>query len=409
MRIRSSANTHIQSASLPRYEATLYQKPLWGLLRSRQSRFDNVDFWWLPPPPWPRPRLPRRWPSNRRFILSVSGRFFLPPTGPQKIFIRVLTSMTRLRSGVAGTFSEAINISRNWSFSPTLTPTLNWQDKYDPFPLPTVMTSTTPVVIPVGIFRGYQGHLATSDNLRYRASPDLTFDQTYNLSLRLSPNDLTLDRGPQDGGIETNHMNWQMTWRLFPSRRFGAPCPVTICGKLRMKIWMPIRRSGVLILGPMSSPFSHNIQTGTISFGSRWDTNSTEEVLWEADAHARFNHKTTYGTGVSYNRTAPGIVTWNNTIGYYFSPGWRVDTTLNTLVPGQSLETIKTSTLLQTQVVVTRDLHCWNVQFTYIDLPPFTREYSLLFNLKLGAQAAKDITDPELESQFYPWRDESRR
>ena len=36
---------------------------------------------------------------------------------------------------------------------------------------------------------------------------------------------------------------------------------------------------------------------------------------------------------------------------------------------------------------------------------PFTREYAFMVNVKLGSQQAKQIADPDLESQFYPWRD----
>jgi hypothetical protein len=40
----------------------------------------------------------------------------------------------------------------------------------------------------------------------------------------------------------------------------------------------------------------------------------------------------------------------------------------------------------------------------YRNRPPFSREYSLMFNVKLGAAAQKNIIQPDLESQFYPWR-----
>ncbi len=131
----------------------------------------------------------------------------------------------------------------------------------------------------------------------------------------------------------------------------------------------------------------------------------TRSLLWEADARGHFKYNTLYETGLSYNASAPGTLTWNNRVGFYLSPGWRIDTTLDALMPNQSLNSVKDGTFIQTQFVVTRDMHCWNVQFSYKNLPPFTRKYSFLFNLKLGAQAAKDITDPDLESQFYPWRD----
>src|SRR6185295_12997697 len=50
-------------------------------------------------------------------------------------------------------------------------------------------------------------------NLRYRPLSSLTFDQTYNLTLRMAPNAFSLDRVLADGGIETNHLNWLAFWR----------------------------------------------------------------------------------------------------------------------------------------------------------------------------------------------------
>ena len=75
-------------------------------------------------------------------------------------------------------------------------------------------------------------------------------------------------------------------------------------------------------------------------------------------------------------------------------------------MPNNSLGSVRDGSFTQSQFIVTRDMHCWNAQFSYINLPPFTHQYSLMFNLKLGAEAAKSIADQNLEGQFYPWRAE---
>jgi len=50
-------------------------------------------------------------------------------------------------------------------------------------------------------------------------------------------------------------------------------------------------------------------------------------------------------------------------------------------------------------------MHCWTAQFIYKDIAPFTHEFSLLFNLKVGATGpTKTIANEDLEAQFYPWR-----
>ena len=62
------------------------------------------------------------------------------------------------------------------------------------------------------------------------------------------------------------------------------------------------------------------------------------------------------------------------------------------------------------EFIITRDMHCWTAQFIYRDQPPFTHEFSLLFNLKLGAQAAKKIAkDGEGASKFLEIRVEGAR
>jgi len=132
----------------------------------------------------------------------------------------------------------------------------------------------------------------------------------------------------------------------------------------------------------------------------------TRTLLWEADLRGHFAHKTLMQTGLSFNASQFGFLTWNNTLGFYLSPGWRVDMVVNALMPNSTFGSVRDGSLIQTQFVVTRDMHCWNAQFTYQNLPPFTRLFSIIFNLKLGAQAAKQMTDPELEAQFYPWRGE---
>src|SRR5207248_5887414 len=104
---------------------------------------------------------------------SHFGALQLTANGAAEEFYSRIDEQTRSRANAGATLSESINISRNWSFTPTVTPSVRWQDKYDPCVPP---TSSTVTVIPIGVFRGYQGRLATSNNLRYRPISSLTFD-----------------------------------------------------------------------------------------------------------------------------------------------------------------------------------------------------------------------------------------
>ena len=82
-----------------------------------------------------------------------------------------------------------------------------------------------------------------------------------------------------------------------------------------------------------------------------------------------------------------------------------MDLTIHSLIPNGSLnEAFQKASMIDDEFIVTRDLHCWQAQFVYRNIPPLSRTYSLQFNLKLGVQAEKEITNKDLESQYYPWR-----
>ena len=288
------ADTHVQSASLPRYEVTLFQKPLWSPHIST-STLEQV----LHPTHW--------------------GPLQLTANGSAEDFYSRIDDQTRVRTNAGATLSETINLSRNWSLTPTVTPSLHWQDKFDPFVPP---TTTTVTVIPIGVFRGYQGRLGTSDNLRYRPASSLTLDQTYNLTARLAPNGMTLDRALQDGGIETDHLNWVLFWRpsrLVMLRSLSGYDLRTIADEdpnaYRQRVVDPWTNE--LTFQPLHSLWDY-------FFRYQLGYYPTHAQLWEADVRGHFAHKTLYETGLSYNASQPGLLTWNNKIGFYLSPSWRV-------------------------------------------------------------------------------------
>jgi hypothetical protein len=366
---------HTQDALLPHYEITLFPIQLWTPAKS-SSTLEQV----LHP--------------NHLGPLQFSAN------GATEEYYSRIDGLTRERTNGGMTLTQPINLSRDWSLTPSVSSTLNWQDKYNPFVPPTTSTTT---YLPIGVFRGYQGRVSTSDNLRYRASSDLTLDQTYNLTERMAPNAFMLDRGLNDGGIETNHIEWTLFWRPsrlvmlrslsgYDLRTLANEDPNTFRQR-RVDPW-----TNQLTFQPSRSRWQYYFQYQL----GYWPTQSQS---WEMDARVQGDHKTLYSTGLLYNRSQPGFLTWNNTVGYYFSPGWRVDTILGILVPNSSASSVKNGNFTQTQFIVTRDMHCWTAQFIYKDIAPYTHEFSLLFNLKLGATTAqKPIANEDLEAQFYPWR-----
>jgi len=385
------AQPHIQSASLPRYDFTLFQKPIWT---------------------------PSALPLVSGSTVAASSGAGRPPAllmlpnrkiGALNFSMNGTTGNTYFRQGdttqanasSAFTFSQLVPISRDWSFTPSVIPQVNWQDKATPLPLPLPSTGT---FVPLGQFSGTQGKIATSDLLRYRPFSSLTVDQTYLLTERMAPNGLGLDRSVSDGGTETNKVNWLVFWRPSRSvllrsfsgydlRRIADEDPNAYLQR-KFDPW-----TTQITIDPPRSHFNYYFQHSLGFYPLR-------ATLWDATVDYRGRYGTTLDTGLLYNSGQPGVLTWNNQIGVFLSPGWRVDLTVHAFVPDGSIHAASSgSTLIDSEFIVTRDLHCWNAQFIYRNLPPFARSYSILFNLKTGARAAKEITNQELESQFYPWRD----
>jgi hypothetical protein len=372
------AETHVQSASLPRYEFSWIQAPIWSPKAPPKASTSTIVF-----------TPPQRFGAIQLSANGTLGENYLREDDRNR---------TNFNGGV--TLSESMNLSRSLSFTPTFTPSLTWQDKNNPVPPPPVGSTTT--VIPLGLFRGFQSRLTTADTLRYRASSALTLDQTYTLAARLSPNNVDLDRSLADGGIETHHLSWLVFWRPsrttllrsfsgYDLRRLADEDPNTYRQR-RFDAW-----TTELTFTPYRSKFDYFFRHETNFYPTR-------VTLWETDINYRGPFKTIFGTGILYNRGTPGVVTWNNSAGLYLSPGWRLDGVIHMLVPSNSVGQAQQGQIIDDELILVRDLHCWEAQFVYRFRPPFSHEYSILFNLKLGSRAVRNIEDKDLESQFYPWR-----
>jgi len=380
------ATTHVQSASLPRYDFTLYQIPLWnpsaksaGPLTSSTSSASSLAL-----------------PSSRKI-----GPILFNMTGSAGNNYSRIDDQIRTNASTALSFSDSILLSRRWSFTPSVSPQLNWQDKFNPLPPPPAGSSTT--VIPIGTYRGYQGRLGTTDTLRYRPLSSLSIDQAYLLTARMEPNGTTLDRELADGGIETHRVNWLVFYRPtrqillrsfsgYDLRRIADEDP-NVYRQRRVDPW-----TTELTLQPYRKPYEFFCRYALGYY-------PTETSLSEATVRYHGKYRTIIETSLLYNRGQEGTWTVNQRLGIYLSPGWRLDTTVHALVPETSLRAaMQGSSFIDTEFIVTRDMHCWQAQFVYRSRPPFGTEYSLLFDLKFGAAAAKDIADKDLETQFYPWR-----
>jgi hypothetical protein len=374
------ATTHIQSANLPSYNFTLFARPLWSpkvstpTVPSPQSSLASnttAPVFWSPPKP-----------------SKIGPILFSLNAGAQNQFERV---DNLIHSGAQTNFSlsESFPFARDWSYTTALTPQINWQDKG---PTTDVSTDTQ---------KGYTGRTTFTNGMRWRPASALTIDAGHTLTERMKPNDFVFARDTTDHGVEANALALSANMRPSPRVLFRTSSGFDL-RKLDHENLLDYQQRKWL-------PWSTDI---TYTPNRRWDYYA-QNILghypvrtesWQFSGIYHGPYKTSVMTAFLYNRSAPGSVSWNETIGYYFGPGWRVDASLNANVPSTSLGASRDAHLINTQLVLVRDMHCWQTQFIYRDTPPFSREFSILFNLKLGAKSAKQISDQDLESQFYPWR-----
>lgn len=358
------ADTHMQSASFPRYDVTMYDIPIW-------------------------------YPSGKPVETSSTtlaepkrfGPILFSAGGSIGQFYTRSDRETRTQGNGRLTFTESIPLSRKFTLSPSFSPQFNFIDKAQQG----------------GTFRGYQGRLSSAATLRYRVTSDLTLDNSYGLTNRLAPNQLTLDRSQNDRGVESHAISWVAFWRPSRSvllRSFSGYDLRKIDNEsldnYHQRKWSTWTTE--ITVQPQRSHFDLFARYQLSHYPMR-------ASLWEGSFRYAGPHKTLLETGLLYNRGLPGLLTWNNRIGIWVSPGWRVETIFHAFVPSTGWDrTVNHGKLIDSEFIVVRDMHCWEAQFTYRSRPPFAREYSLMFNLKLGMRAEKEITDEDLEGQFYPWR-----
>jgi len=149
---------HTQDALLPHYEITLFPIQLWSPAKST-STLDQV----LHP--------------NHLGLSQFSAN------GATEEYYSRLDGLTRERTNAADAH-QPISLSRNWSLTPSVSSTLNWQDKYDPFTSPTTSTTT---YLPIGVSAATK--VASRPATISATGPVriLTLDQTYGLTGRMRP------------------------------------------------------------------------------------------------------------------------------------------------------------------------------------------------------------------------------
>jgi lipopolysaccharide export system protein LptA len=354
--------THTQIANYPSYQFTMYDTPLWS------------------------PKAP-----------VVSSTTFYEPNrlGPLLMSINGSTQYTYLRqdqknhanAAASVNLSEAYALSRNWSVTPRIAPSVSWKD------IPNPGTATV-----AGTMSGYLGRINLGSDLRWRPFSAVTVDQIQNWVGRFEQNGLNLDTSASDHGVEVNKLNWSLYWRpsfLIQLRSFSGYDMRSLTNE-DPNAYLQRR------FDPWTSEFTIQPRHSTWQYFLREQIAyyPTRTSLWEVSASGKLKYNTIIQTGILYNRGQPGLVTWNNTFGLYLSPAWRVDAVLNALVPNDAMN----ATMISSEFHVKRDMHCWISEFVFRNRPPYSREYLFLMNLKLGKQTEREISDPSLESQFYPWR-----
>ena len=356
------ADTHIQEASLPRYEFTVFQTPLWTPHAASSTTVKPGHF----------------------------GPLQFTMTGNAGNTYTRTNKRTQTNGNTSFSLSQNINLNRRWSFTPSLSPSLRWQDKAS---AGNNASSS---------YRGFQGRVGTSDLLRYRPFSAMTLDNTYNWTGRMAPNHVGLDRTPSDGGVDSHNVSSFLYWRPNRVVQFRSFSGYDL-RQLSDETKSAFRQRRI---SPWTSELTIYPSQSAWEYFARYTLGyyPLRNTQWEASAKTHWAHNTTLETGMLYNRGIPGTITWNSRFGFYVTPGWRVDAVMNALLPNGSGRKESFARMIQSEFYVTRNLHCWEARFIYRNRPPFSREVGLQVSLRFGSQAERDLADADLESQFYPWR-----
>lgn len=366
--------THVQSASMPRYEFTVYQFPLWK----------------------PRTTLPAGTTAQRGSVSAPSkiGSVNFDVTGSAGESYLRADRENRTAAQTLMNVSQSYTLTRDWSLSQGLRADTRWRDRANPG-----------VVGDTGAFgenQGVQNVFGWNANLRRRLGRAFTLDSGYSLGVRTVPDGLSLDQSRNDKGIETSKIAFGLNGRPtrdllvrsfsgFDLRSLDNESP-TSYRQRRVDPW-----TSDATWTPRKLPFESYARYELAHYPTRVNS-------WEASGRYKGIYRTIVDSALLYTRGTPGQLTWNNRLGFFFSPGWRVDSVLNGVVPAPGTGSSVRGKFQSTEFSVIRDLHCWELRFRALDRPPITREYSFTANLRFGGRRAKTIADEKWESQFYPWR-----
>jgi lipopolysaccharide assembly outer membrane protein LptD (OstA) len=248
----------------------------------------------------------------------------------------------------------------------------------------------------------FQGRGFTGLNLRHRLSRSLDYDLAYGYRVRWSPNQFKRNHAdPNDQGVEQNLFSLGMN-----ARRRSLWARLTAGYDLR-------DRDGEMIETPRQkvTPPTLNLDYSPAS----WASFSFQEsyLIYPAQrpqytqGSFRFGarSRTQFTSGFSYNVGSPGALQLRHGASFNLTKGWRIDGDIRYLVEGDGRLRYNRlpKTLFERNVVVTRDLHCWNSRIS-LRQRPGVYEVFVRLDLKTNLAARRQLTSPE-EKQYYPGRE----
>jgi hypothetical protein len=241
----------------------------------------------------------------------------------------------------------------------------------------------------------FNGTYNTSVNLRQRLTRRIDLDALQVYRVRTEPNSIATDSNADDKGIEQNHLG--------------------------LSTYISLLRSSYLTIGsgydfhknkneivPTYKQKIDNVSAGlNVAFGK------TSFYLSDSyDVYPRMNTSfggdvrigTLFATTVGYNKSQKGILNVYNTVKCNLTPKTNIDVGVRYIASGPGRMNYDRVLFTERNVMVTRDLHCFEFKITYTYRGVNNEEIMFNIQLKADMQRQKRLMNKMHEQEFYPWR-----
>jgi|GEM_PF-3140538 len=284
---------------------------------------------------------------------------------------------------ISGSFDAAIykdlKINRKLTLTPKLGITQNWQDATSKINAEDIFVT-----------RYY-----TSENLRYRLASWVDWNLAHTFKLRSMQNSTAIDESANDFGIESNQISYINT--MYPARRLTLRNSTSFDART-------FRQSQYYTWTDRFSPIVNELTWFPSSFCNVYFREETTVAPLDVKLlQGLFNIGDTSvkyaNLGLFYQNAYPDQLGINFGFGTWLGPKWKLDYSAR----AYSYNYLGNISLNDQEIKLYRDLHCWDMRFTY-KKHISSEEYLVYLDLKVSGKVRQTQFDKEAYLDTHPWQ-----